>query len=53
MKQQLSLWLHKQHRHVLDSVWPQLLQEAADGAVAGTPTQRKNKKGTKRKHKHK
>jgi hypothetical protein len=29
LKQHLSLWLHKQQRHVLDSLWPQLLAEAA------------------------
>jgi len=46
LKQQLFLWLHKQQRRVLESVWPQLLQEAAAGA-AHSPKQ--HKKGTKRK----
>jgi hypothetical protein len=42
LKPQLGLWLHKQQRRVLDTLWPQLLQEAAAGA-------KQQKKGTKRK----
>lgn len=43
LQPQLSLWLHKQQRRALDTVWPQLLQEAAAGVE-------QNKKGAKRKH---
>jgi hypothetical protein len=41
LKPQLGLWLHKQQRRALDTLWPQLLQEAASGA-------QQQKKGTKR-----
>jgi fatty acid-binding protein DegV len=34
LKQQLALWLNQQQRHVLDSMWSQLLQQAAAVAVA-------------------
>eukprot|EP00878_Enallax_costatus_P026754 GHUV01028741.1.p2 GENE.GHUV01028741.1~~GHUV01028741.1.p2 ORF type:complete len:109 (+),score=31.79 GHUV01028741.1:366-692(+) len=39
LRQQIALWVQKQQRGVLESLWPQLLQEAAgmqgqgDGAV--------------------
>jgi hypothetical protein len=35
LKQQLALWVKQQQRHVLDSMWPQLLQQAA-AAAAGS-----------------
>jgi hypothetical protein len=35
LKQQLALWVKQQQRHVLDSMWPQLLQQAAAAAGSG------------------
>lgn len=33
LKQQLALWVQQRQRHVLDSLWPQLLQQATTAAV--------------------
>lgn len=49
LKPQLGLWLHKQQRRVLDSLWPQMLQEAAATAAMGAGGGSGSKKGTKRK----
>lgn len=47
LKQQLGLWVHKQQRRVLESLWPQLLQEAAAAAAEAAAQQRRqgSKKG--------
>lgn len=52
LKQQLVLWVQKQQRHLLDAVWPQLLQEAAEvQAAAASRVQQKKQKKQKKKAK--
>jgi hypothetical protein len=57
LKQQLALWVKQQQRHVVDGIWPQLLQQAAatsasdaDAAAAAGGSAGKSRSGQK-KHK--
>jgi ATP-dependent RNA helicase DHX37/DHR1 len=48
LQPQLAMWLPKQQRHALETLWPALLREAADGQAGGGPKSKGSKKRKKK-----